>query len=116
MISGYLFAYLATLYSHIAASLQFILNSLFHITTLFFVYCDILQPPVGSLNLNKLFACLKFRPNCENLMYQILNTLNSIFARGLGNEGIICRWDTGAIYLSIPTLVNEVTNRLAVGF
>src|SRR5271156_4371456 len=64
----------------------------------------------------KVVCLLEIRSNRENLMNQILNTLNSIFAQGLGNEGIIRQWNTRAVYLSVSTFVDEVTDRLEVGF
>lgn len=64
----------------------------------------------------KVVCLLEIRSNRENLMNQILNTLNSVFAQRLSNEGIIRQWNTRTAYLSVSTLVNEVTDRLEVGF
>ena len=59
---------------------------------------------------------LEIRSNRENLMNQILHTLDSIFAQRLGDKCIIRQWNTRAINLSVSALVDEVTDRLEVGF
>lgn len=64
----------------------------------------------------KVVGLLEIGSNRENLMDQILHTLNSIFAQRLGNERIIRQWNTGAVYLAVSALVDEVTNGLEVGF
>jgi len=64
----------------------------------------------------KVVGLLEIGSNRENLMNQVLHTLNSIFTQRLGNERIIRQWNTGAVYLSVSALVDEVTDRLEVGF
>ena len=64
----------------------------------------------------KVVGLFKVGSNRDNFMNQILNTLNSIFSKGISDDGIIRQGNSRAIDLSITTFVDEMTDRLEVGF
>jgi hypothetical protein len=58
----------------------------------------------------------KVGSNRDDFMNQILHTLNSIFSKGISDDGIIRQRNSRAIDLPITTLVDEMTDGLEVGF
>ena len=63
----------------------------------------------------KVVGLLEVGSDGVNLMDQILDTLNSILAQGLGDEGIVSQWDTRSVDFTVPALVDEMADGFEVG-
>ena len=67
----------------------------------------------------KVVGLLEIRADCENLMNQILHTLNAVFPEGIRNKGIVGERDSGPVNFTVATFVDEMADgfkvRLAIG-
>jgi len=51
----------------------------------------------------KVVGLLEVGSDGVNLMNQILNTLDSVLAQGIGDDCVVSQWDTGAVDFSVAT-------------
>jgi len=63
----------------------------------------------------KVVGLLEVGSDGVNLMNQILNTLDSVLAQGIGDDCVVSQWDTGAVDFSVAALVDQVAHGLEVG-
>jgi len=64
----------------------------------------------------KVVGLLEVGSDCDNLMNQILHTLNSILAKVIGDERIVRQWDTRAVDFAVSAFVDEMADGFEVGF
>jgi len=88
------------------------------ITALLEVGGDLVEAATRAAQLERpqeLVGLLESRADGEDLVDQILNTLDTVLAKDTLDDGVICDRDTLSINTAETTLVDELTNRLEVG-
>src|SRR5579859_1372329 len=64
----------------------------------------------------KVICLFKVGSDRENLMHQILHTLDSVFPECLNNESIVGEGDTRSVDFAVAAFVDEVTDGFEVWF
>ena len=69
----------------------------------------------GLLLTEEVCSLLEVGTNSEDLVNQILHADNSVLAKRVLNDGVVCKSNALPVDLSVSALVDELTNSLEVG-
>lgn len=79
-----------------------------------------LPPPTSRITQferpQKVIRLLEIGSHSENLMNQILHTFNTVFSKGISDEGIVGEGNSGTVDFTVAALVDEVADRFEIGF